>query len=65
MLCCVAPTGAGQDVGKSCVVVRLGGKTLMFDCGMHLGYQDERRWVVGLWKNDSSRVTAAGAVVAW
>uniref|UniRef100_A0A383VXV8 Beta-Casp domain-containing protein n=1 Tax=Tetradesmus obliquus TaxID=3088 RepID=A0A383VXV8_TETOB len=36
--------GAGQDVGKSCVVVRLGGKTLMFDCGMHLGYQDERRF---------------------
>jgi hypothetical protein len=25
------------------VVVRLGGKTFMFDCGMHLGYQDERR----------------------
>ncbi|KAF8067260.1 CPSF73-II [Scenedesmus sp. PABB004] len=36
--------GAGQDVGKSCVVVRIGGRTLMFDCGMHLGYQDERRF---------------------
>jgi predicted metal-dependent RNase len=41
--CRVYP-GAGQDVGKSCVVVRIGSKTFMFDCGMHLGYQDERRW---------------------
>jgi integrator complex subunit 11 len=43
LLCAAACAGAGQDVGKSCVVVRLGGKTFMFDCGMHLGYQDERR----------------------
>eukprot|EP00249_Psilotum_nudum_P010719 c22718_g1_i1 orf=119-2434(-) len=36
--------GAGQEVGKSCVVVTLGGKTIMFDCGMHMGYSDERRY---------------------
>lgn len=37
--------GAGQDVGRSCVVVRMGGKTVMFDCGMHMGYSDQRRCV--------------------
>ncbi|KAK9811374.1 hypothetical protein WJX72_002754 [[Myrmecia] bisecta] len=40
----VLPLGAGQDVGRSCVLVSLGGKTIMFDCGMHMGYQDERRY---------------------
>jgi integrator complex subunit 11 len=39
----VLAAGAGQDVGRSCVVVRIGGKTLMFDCGMHMGYSDARR----------------------
>ena len=33
-------TGAGQDVGRSCVLVTLGGKNIMFDCGMHMGYND-------------------------
>ena len=32
--------GAGQDVGRSCVVVTLEGVTVMFDCGMHMGYAD-------------------------
>jgi predicted metal-dependent RNase len=40
----VVPLGAGQDVGRSCVIVSLGGKNIMFDCGMHMGYQDERRF---------------------
>lgn len=40
----VVPLGAGQDVGRSCVLVTLGGKTVMFDCGMHMGYNDERRF---------------------
>lgn len=30
--------GAGQDVGRSCVIVSLGGRNIMFDCGMHMGY---------------------------
>jgi integrator complex subunit 11 len=34
--------GAGQEVGKSCVVVTIGGKRVMFDCGMHMGYHDDR-----------------------
>ncbi|XP_020083140.1 cleavage and polyadenylation specificity factor subunit 3-II [Ananas comosus] len=36
--------GAGQEVGKSCVVVSIGGKKIMFDCGMHMGYLDSRRY---------------------
>ncbi|XP_057533361.1 cleavage and polyadenylation specificity factor subunit 3-II [Amaranthus tricolor] len=32
--------GAGQEVGKSCVVVDINGKKIMFDCGMHMGYND-------------------------
>eukprot|EP00727_Mastigamoeba_balamuthi_P007039 m51a1_g2956 putative integrator complex subunit 11-like (624) ;mRNA; r:657748-660403 len=40
----VKPLGAGLDVGGSCVLVTLGGKTIMFDCGMHMGYNDERRF---------------------
>ncbi|KAK3130000.1 hypothetical protein QOZ80_6BG0487650 [Eleusine coracana subsp. coracana] len=36
--------GAGQEVGKSCVVVTIGGKRVMFDCGMHMAYQDHRRY---------------------
>ncbi|XP_021293359.1 cleavage and polyadenylation specificity factor subunit 3-II [Herrania umbratica] len=36
--------GAGQEVGKSCVVVSINGKRIMFDCGMHMGYTDSRRY---------------------
>jgi integrator complex subunit 11 len=38
------PLGAGQDVGRSCIIVTLGRKNIMFDCGMHMGYNDERRF---------------------
>ncbi|XP_063933275.1 integrator complex subunit 11-like isoform X2 [Zophobas morio] len=40
----VVPLGAGQDVGRSCVLVTLNGKNIMFDCGMHMGYSDDRRF---------------------
>lgn len=40
----VVPLGAGQDVGRSCILVSIGGKNVMLDCGMHMGYQDERRF---------------------
>lgn len=36
--------GAGQDVGRSCIIVSLGGKNIMLDCGMHMGYNDQRRF---------------------
>eukprot|EP00906_Rhabdomonas_costata_P036586 RCo051313 len=31
----VIPLGSGQEVGRSCVVVRYKGKAVMFDCGVH------------------------------
>uniref|UniRef100_A0A5K3FNG9 Integrator complex subunit 11 n=1 Tax=Mesocestoides corti TaxID=53468 RepID=A0A5K3FNG9_MESCO len=40
----VIPLGAGQDVGRSCILVSIGGKNIMLDCGMHMGYNDERRF---------------------
>ena len=39
------PLGAGQDVGRSCVLVSLGDAvSVMFDCGLHMGYEDARRF---------------------
>lgn len=40
----ILPLGAGQDVGRSCIVVRIHDKTVMFDCGLHMGYSDDRRF---------------------
>lgn len=40
----VTPLGAGQDVGRSCILVTLNGKNIMFDCGMHMGFQDYRKF---------------------
>lgn len=40
----VTPLGAGQDVGRSCLLVCIGGKRVMLDCGMHMGYSDDRRF---------------------
>ncbi|XP_064642265.1 integrator complex subunit 11-like [Lineus longissimus] len=40
----VTPLGAGQDVGRSCILLTIGGKNIMMDCGMHMGYNDERRF---------------------
>uniref|UniRef100_A0A6I8QAQ1 Integrator complex subunit 11 n=1 Tax=Xenopus tropicalis TaxID=8364 RepID=A0A6I8QAQ1_XENTR len=37
----VTPLGAGQDVGRSCILVSIGGKNVMLDCGMHMGYNDD------------------------
>ncbi len=40
----VTPLGAGQDVGRSCILVTVGGKNVMLDCGMHMGFNDDRRF---------------------
>jgi len=40
----VVPLGAGQDVGRSCILLSIGGKNIMLDCGMHMGYNDDRRF---------------------
>uniref|UniRef100_A0A8D0BZ90 Integrator complex subunit 11 n=1 Tax=Salvator merianae TaxID=96440 RepID=A0A8D0BZ90_SALMN len=40
----ITPLGAGQDVGRSCILVSIAGKNVMLDCGMHMGYNDDRRF---------------------
>lgn len=40
----VVPLGAGQDVGRSCLLLQIGPKVVMLDCGMHMGYDDIRRF---------------------
>lgn len=34
-------SGAGQDVGRSCILVSIAGKNVMLDCGMHMGFNDD------------------------
>ena len=34
----IIPLGAGQEVGRSCIIVRYLGKTIMLDCGIHPGF---------------------------
>lgn len=34
----ITPLGAGQDVGRSCLLLTMGGKNIMLDCGMHMGF---------------------------
>ncbi|ORM41098.1 Integrator complex subunit 11 [Babesia sp. Xinjiang] len=36
--------GAGQDVGRSCVVVTFPTRRIVFDCGAHCGFVDHRRY---------------------
>lgn len=30
-----------SDVGRSCILVTIGGKNIMLDCGMHMGFNDD------------------------
>ena len=41
----VTPLGAGQDVGRSCLLLSIGGKNVMLDCGMHMGFNDQVRYI--------------------
>lgn len=34
----IMPLGAGSEVGRSCIIVKFKGKTLMLDCGVHPAY---------------------------
>jgi len=40
----LVPLGAGQDVGRSCIIATINNRNVMLDCGTHMGYQDERRF---------------------
>ncbi|KAG5190345.1 cleavage and polyadenylation specificity factor subunit 3 [Tribonema minus] len=34
----IMPIGAGNEVGRSCIIIKYMGKTIMLDCGIHPGY---------------------------
>lgn len=36
--------GAGREVGRSCIVVKIKNYKIMLDCGVHMGYNDERKF---------------------
>lgn len=36
--------GAGQEVGRSCVIANINGIRIMFDCGVHMVYNDSRKF---------------------
>ena len=40
----VKPLGAGQEVGRSCVIVKIKDLRIMFDCGVHMSYNDNRKF---------------------
>lgn len=40
----IKPLGAGQEVGRSCVIVRIKDVKIMFDCGVHMAYHDNRKF---------------------
>jgi cleavage and polyadenylation specificity factor subunit 3 len=33
----IRPLGAGQEVGRSCIMLEFKGKKIMLDCGIHPG----------------------------
>jgi cleavage and polyadenylation specificity factor subunit 3 len=49
------PLGAGNEVGRSCCLLKFKGKTIMFDCGTHPGFRGEE----GLPFFDDEKVDAA------
>lgn len=36
--------GAGQDVGRSCIILKILDKNIMLDCGLHMGFSDNRKY---------------------
>ena len=37
----IMPLGAGQEVGRSCIICKFKDKVIMFDCGLHPGKKFE------------------------
>lgn len=50
--------GAGQEVGRSCVIANVNGIRVMFDCGVHMVYNDCRKFPDFRRINPNSRETA-------
>lgn len=54
----VTPLGAGQDVGRSCLLLSFFGKNILLDCGMHMGYDDARRFPDFSYVSDTQKYTS-------
>ena len=37
----IMPLGGGQEVGRSCILLKYSGRTVMLDCGNHPGREGE------------------------
>uniref|UniRef100_A0A4W3GTU7 Integrator complex subunit 11 n=1 Tax=Callorhinchus milii TaxID=7868 RepID=A0A4W3GTU7_CALMI len=46
-----------NDVGRSCILVTIGGKNVMLDCGMHMGFNDDRRFPDFSYVTQNGRLT--------
>lgn len=40
----IKPLGAGQEVGRSCILVKINGFKILLDCGVHMGFNDDRKF---------------------
>lgn len=40
----IYPLGAGQDVGRSCIIIKIFDKTIMLDAGLHMGKTDKDKY---------------------
>lgn len=40
----ITTLGAGKEVGRSAVLVKIKDKSILFDCGLHVGFTDKRRY---------------------
>jgi integrator complex subunit 11 len=40
----IIPLGAGREVGRSCILLRVYNRHILLDCGVHMGYSDHRQF---------------------
>lgn len=40
----IVPLGAGREVGRSCILVSIGRRNILLDCGIHMGFTDSRKY---------------------
>jgi integrator complex subunit 11 len=40
----IYPLGAGQEIGRSCIILNILDRTIMLDCGLHMTHHDQRRF---------------------
>lgn len=40
----IIPLGAGNEVGRSCILVSMNEKHFILDCGVHMGFKDKRMY---------------------